>query len=158
MANDTESDGISLGKDNSIAIAIILPSLFAIVLVILVAMIAGEESAASKEERRKKRMAKLNSSAKPQHFVDWAAKLRDEHPDASFAMNPICVICLDQIEDAAQIRGLGCLHVFHQECLDDWFNRFNEFCPLCHRPIIEGVKLVEKRPRETSPTPLAFMV
>lgn len=50
------------------------------------------------------------------------------------------VICLDEIEDAAQIRGLGCLHLFHQECLDDWFGRFNEYCPLCHRPIIQGTK------------------
>ncbi|KAF2713550.1 hypothetical protein K504DRAFT_498357 [Pleomassaria siparia CBS 279.74] len=50
------------------------------------------------------------------------------------------VICLDEFEDAAQIRGLGCLHVFHQECLDDWFGRWNEYCPLCHRPIIQGLK------------------
>ncbi|ORY16530.1 hypothetical protein BCR34DRAFT_446449, partial [Clohesyomyces aquaticus] len=77
---------------------------------------------------------------KAQHYLDWATKQRSEHPDAPVSMNPLCVICLDEIEDAAQIRGLGCLHVFHQECLDDWFGRWNEYCPLCHRPIIQAIK------------------
>jgi hypothetical protein len=47
---------------------------------------------------------------------------------------------LDEVEDASKIRGLNCLHVFHQQCLDDWFSRWNEYCPLCHRPIIASAK------------------
>jgi len=74
------------------------------------------------------------------------------------------VICLEEIEDAAQIRGLGCSHVFHQQCLDDWFSRWNEYCPLCHRPIIQsarGKTLVEASPREAveeRPVAVASMV
>lgn len=60
------------------------------------------------------------------------------------------MICLDTVEDEAQIRGLNCLHVFHQTCLDDWFGRFNEFCPLCHRPILPGAKLASHVRRSTA--------
>ncbi|KAF2493850.1 hypothetical protein BU16DRAFT_421668, partial [Lophium mytilinum] len=77
---------------------------------------------------------------KPQHFLDWANTQHTEHPDVTIAQHPLCVICLEEIEDAANIRGLGCLHPFHQECLDDWYSRWNEYCPLCHRPIIQSTK------------------
>ncbi|KAF2796113.1 hypothetical protein K505DRAFT_203721, partial [Melanomma pulvis-pyrius CBS 109.77] len=99
---------------SSVAIAIILPSLFAIILVLLVLIV------------------------KAQHFGDWKTRQGVEHPDTLTAVHALCVICLEEFDDAAQIRGLGCLHVFHQECLDDWFGRWNEYCPLCHRPIIQG--------------------
>lgn len=66
------------------------------------------------------------------------------------------VICLDEIADSAQVRPLNCRHIFHQECLDDWFARWNEYCPLCHRPIIPGTKEVAKK--ATEPPPIAFLV
>lgn len=56
----------------------------------------------------------------------------------------VSVICLDEVEDTAQIRPLGCRHVFHQACLDDWFARWNEYCPLCHRPIVPGSRELRK--------------
>lgn len=68
------------------------------------------------------------------------------------------VICLEEFDDAAQIRGLGCHHVFHQECLDDWFGRWNEYCPLCHRPIIPGTRPSKKERNANEPPPVAFMV
>ncbi|KAF2182561.1 hypothetical protein K469DRAFT_711737 [Zopfia rhizophila CBS 207.26] len=170
MANDTDYEiggSNDNNKDNrSAAIAIVLPALFAIIIIILLAIafllprITGNDSPESKEERKKKRLARLNKTIKVQHFVDWANKQRDEHPEAPITVHPICVICLDEIEDAAQIRGLGCLHVFHQECLDDWFARWNEYCPLCHRPIIQAMKNAKKhvRDEQSQLPPVAMMV
>lgn len=137
----------------STALAIVLPSLFAIILIIFLVItfilprIGPAGTAESKEERRKKRMAKLDKSVKAQNFQDWMSRQSEEHPDLTITRMPLCVICLEEIEDAAQIRGLGCLHVFHQQCLDDWFSRWNEYCPLCHRPILQSPKGAATRGR-----------
>lgn len=167
MANDTTTNEPKDGKDN-LTVAIILPCLFAVILVILLVIafltprIMREDGPEAKEERRKKRLAELEDNVKAQHFVDWAKKQRKEHPGAPLPAeltHPLCVICLDEIEDAAQIRGLGCFHVFHQTCLDDWFSRGNEYCPLCHRPIVQNAKRIQKRTRtgELPETNVAFL-
>ncbi|KAH7138572.1 hypothetical protein B0J11DRAFT_19796 [Dendryphion nanum] len=161
MGNE-EAGETELRKQGSIAIAIILPSVFAIILVALIAIAiilprySGIRNPESKEDRMKKRIAALDDKVKAQHFEEWAKKHRVEQGEACSTKNPLCVICLDEIEDAAQIRGLGCLHVFHQECLDDWFARWNEYCPLCHRPIVEGT--IPIRRRSSEPPPIPFMV
>jgi len=41
-----------------------------------------------------------------------------------------CVICLQDFEEGARVRRLGCLHLFHVTCVDTWLNR-NRFCPVC---------------------------
>lgn len=46
------------------------------------------------------------------------------------------VICLEVIDKNALVRGLQCHHVFHQSCLDGWFGRLHDYCPLCHRLIV----------------------
>jgi hypothetical protein len=46
------------------------------------------------------------------------------------------VICLEVIDKKALVRGLQCYHVFHQSCLDGWFGRLHDYCPLCHRLIV----------------------
>jgi len=170
MNSTSDSSGNGNHHSASTAIAIVLPSLFAIVLVILIVIalllprLNPAETASTKEERRKKRMARLDKNVKAQHFLDWASKQSAEHPDLSIVRSPLCVICLEEIEDAAQIRALDCLHVFHQNCLDDWFSRWNEYCPLCHRPIIQSAKakpLVEspsRGARDERPVAVASMV
>lgn len=46
------------------------------------------------------------------------------------------MICLETINQKAVVRGLQCHHVFHQSCLDEWFGRLHDYCPLCHRLIV----------------------
>jgi hypothetical protein len=48
----------------------------------------------------------------------------------SVALDPprVCCICLDDISTGSQIRGCG--HVFHTECIQEWFRR-KRVCPLC---------------------------
>ncbi|KAI9777029.1 MAG: hypothetical protein M1816_004982 [Peltula sp. TS41687] len=42
-----------------------------------------------------------------------------------------CAICLDNIEDEDDIRGLACGHAFHAGCLDPWLTTRRACCPLC---------------------------
>jgi E3 ubiquitin-protein ligase RHA2 len=104
MANDTSTGGtINSARDN-LTVAIVLPCLFAVILVILLALwvptdlseilwlilysallvprIMHDDGPQAREERRKKRLAELEHSVKAQHFVDWAKKQRQEHPGA----------------------------------------------------------------------------
>lgn len=42
-----------------------------------------------------------------------------------------CAICLDNIEDDDDVRGLTCGHAFHASCLDPWLTSRRACCPLC---------------------------
>jgi E3 ubiquitin-protein ligase RHA2 len=92
---ETPADTSLSSKDNSVTIAIILPALFAIVLIMLIAVAllmprcARAETAASKEERRRKRMARLESSVKAQHWVDWAKKQQEMDPKSSSTVHAL---------------------------------------------------------------------
>jgi len=50
------------------------------------------------------------------------------------ANNEICTICLENFLINDKINILGCNHIFHKECLDNWF--INNNCPLCRKIII----------------------
>jgi hypothetical protein len=41
-----------------------------------------------------------------------------------------CSICLGEYEEGEELRVLGCLHVFHRQCVDQWLTVSRE-CPLC---------------------------
>ena len=57
-----------------------------------------------------------------------------------------CSICQDSITVSQSARKLNvCQHVFHQECIDTWFNR-NVHCPICRHDIREQ----EAQPRAQS--------
>ncbi|KAI5258631.1 hypothetical protein E4T42_00346 [Aureobasidium subglaciale] len=42
-----------------------------------------------------------------------------------------CAICLDNLEDDDDVRGLSCGHAFHAACLDPWLTSRRACCPLC---------------------------
>lgn len=42
-----------------------------------------------------------------------------------------CAICIDQLEDDEDVRGLSCGHAFHAHCLDPWLTSRRACCPLC---------------------------
>lgn len=42
-----------------------------------------------------------------------------------------CAICIDNLEDDDDIRGLTCGHAFHAGCLDPWLTSRRACCPLC---------------------------
>jgi hypothetical protein len=42
-----------------------------------------------------------------------------------------CSICLNEIKEEDK-KKLNCPHVFHEECIDKWFQRSHK-CPLCRK-------------------------
>ena len=52
-----------------------------------------------------------------------------------------CTICTDKVEIGYII--LKCSHIFHKECIKEWFN-VNQTCPLCRADFIGKItKLLE---------------
>ena len=52
-----------------------------------------------------------------------------------------CLICLEDWQDEGeQRRLLGCGHLFHSGCLDQWLISSNNSCPLCRRQAIDTSK------------------
>ncbi len=52
-------------------------------------------------------------------------------PDMLGTPGDTCAICLDNIEDDDDVRGLSCGHAFHASCLDPWLTSRRASCPLC---------------------------
>ncbi|KAG9458662.1 hypothetical protein H6P81_003170 [Aristolochia fimbriata] len=56
-----------------------------------------------------------------------------------------CGVCLYKISHGAEIRELGCKHLFHRHCLDDWCSFGNTTCPFCRRPLSPPVPEVDRK-------------
>mgnify|MGYP000182767596 CR=1 FL=1 len=48
-----------------------------------------------------------------------------------------CTICMKEDLNKDEIYYTNCGHEFCKPCLDDWFKRGNQSCPLCRSEIIE---------------------
>lgn len=61
----------------------------------------------------------------------------DEHinaalpPECMGTSGDTCAICIDQLEDDDDVRGLTCGHAFHAVCVDPWLTSRRASCPLC---------------------------
>ncbi|KAK9354388.1 hypothetical protein V1505DRAFT_393088 [Lipomyces doorenjongii] len=53
------------------------------------------------------------------------------HPDLADTSGDSCAICLEQLEDDDDVRGLTCGHAFHAACIDPWLTTRRACCPLC---------------------------
>ncbi|KAK9374971.1 uncharacterized protein V1513DRAFT_414370 [Lipomyces chichibuensis] len=53
------------------------------------------------------------------------------HPDLADTSGDVCAICLEQLEDDDDVRGLTCGHAFHAACIDPWLTTRRACCPLC---------------------------
>jgi len=47
-----------------------------------------------------------------------------------------CPICLDEIKLGEFQKTLVCTHCFHKKCIDRWFKKDNDLCPMCRTKII----------------------
>jgi hypothetical protein len=97
------------------------------------------------------------SRVRSQHYIEWREEQEialpgvfPSHPNwyiqnAPFSqqsltvliLRPNSTICLEVIEDKADISGLPCLHVFHKACIAGWFTRWHYDCPLCKREVFD---------------------
>ncbi len=46
--------------------------------------------------------------------------------------NNECIICLEKMKMDDKIKILECGHIYHYECINDWFKRKKE-CPICYK-------------------------
>lgn len=52
-----------------------------------------------------------------------------------------CCVCLSRLKGRDDISVLPCLHEFHRECINRWFNVCRKTCPIC-RLSMEGEEKV----------------
>ncbi|CAE8607397.1 unnamed protein product, partial [Polarella glacialis] len=52
-------------------------------------------------------------------------------------MQQQCMVCLGDFAHGEHLRQLGCEHLFHQACIDEWLQR-SAACPICKRPAVPG--------------------
>jgi hypothetical protein len=52
-------------------------------------------------------------------------------PEMLSAPGDSCAICLDNLDDEDDVRGLTCGHAFHAACVDPWLTGRRACCPLC---------------------------
>jgi hypothetical protein len=53
-----------------------------------------------------------------------------------------CSICLDHMVDG--LRKLVCQHIFHRECVEQWFEDKSS-CPICRRIDLPTAAVLENR-------------
>jgi hypothetical protein len=51
--------------------------------------------------------------------------------DKEFENNE-CIICLEEMIKGEKIKILECGHIYHYNCINDWFKRVKE-CPICFK-------------------------
>lgn len=63
----------------------------------------------------------------------------------------VCAVCLDSFRSRQHVRVLGCGHLFHVRCIDQWAQR-KDTCPSC-RCSMRGVAAADSAapPTRTSP-------
>jgi len=72
----------------------------------------------------------------------------DDAFDPCYLIDPIeynkeqCSICYDNLNNGKRVIYGGCLHLFHQECINTWVtvqgqSTSNQLCPLCRRPFYD---------------------
>lgn len=164
-SNSTETKEPSGPRGGTLIVAIIVPSVLIILLIVLI-IVGFLLPRLAREERRVRengwqtRKEELENRVKAQCFSEWAAGQKEKRSGAPQMSDALCAICLDDFADDSQVRGLECAHAFHSHCLDEWYTKYNEYCPLCHGPIIPGAQLPKKKAREVGePTiPVILMV
>ena len=58
-----------------------------------------------------------------------------------------CAVCLSGFSKEEKVRELVCDHIFHNECIHDWFMKAKSpACPLCRNVLHSGLSLDEMTP------------
>ena len=46
-----------------------------------------------------------------------------------------CSICLEEMKEKNKVIILECNHIYHKDCIMEWFQKDNINCPLCREPL-----------------------
>lgn len=56
------------------------------------------------------------------------------------SFNDKCAVCQDTFEVNQCYRKLQCNHIFHKKCIDPWFNKHSQECPVCRKNVFRSDK------------------
>jgi len=82
-----------------------------------------------------------NNIIKPETIINIESKDDDIKEDIStktksnteLDTNKECTICSDDINNGETIEALECMHVFHEDCIQEWLQE-QPICPICRHP------------------------
>ena len=116
-----------------------------------------------------------NNSAEPAHSSDAPTSLKGPSADESvsravsaaelsenLAASPKedevwatdCAVCLAEFGQEEEVRELPCEHIFHHDCIFDWFMKAKSAaCPLCRNLLHSGLSTDQIVPPPTVPPP-----
>ena len=78
----------------------------------------------------------LNEQSIQQNLVDNQCPSYELSTDST----DTCCICLEKINKLTKIRKLPCLHIYHKECIDEWFRiNINMTCPQCKYKLVNNI-------------------
>ncbi|KAM0282923.1 hypothetical protein ACHAQH_002734 [Verticillium albo-atrum] len=103
-------------------------------------------------EAMAKKIEQLDKSAPVMTYKAWQVEVEGEEEEvakgeevakegARASSYLVCVICLETLEDSDVIRHLPCRHIYHSECITQWFLKKHDTCPLCkvnYMPQVDG--------------------
>jgi len=55
--------------------------------------------------------------------------------DSQMSTSAACAVCLANLEEGEEARGLPCEHLFHRSCIDAWLSKSKQ-CPVCRQAVI----------------------
>jgi len=59
-----------------------------------------------------------------------------------------CAVCLAEFDQEEEVRELPCEHIFHHDCIHDWFMKAKAAaCPLCRNLLHSGLSTDQISPR-----------
>jgi len=101
--------------------------------------IGVEESDPSVSEKDEPKNASTHLTTNADAEAEAEAGEEDEDDPIRTAVRPelltqpgdACAICLDNLDEDDEVRGLTCGHAFHAGCLDPWLTSRRACCPLC---------------------------
>ncbi|KDP35200.1 hypothetical protein JCGZ_09359 [Jatropha curcas] len=67
--------------------------------------------------------------------------------------SPGCAVCLSEFVEDESVRNLKCKHLFHKDCVDQWFQQCRSTCPLCRTMVLpDKVVGSYRRPKDDDET------
>ncbi|PKY08303.1 hypothetical protein P168DRAFT_314412 [Aspergillus campestris IBT 28561] len=80
------------------------------------------------------KLRKLDAVSPARTLEEWWSRAKGPLlPSEGADGHIVCVVCLESVLRSQEIRELKCLHVFHKECLEQWYLQDHFNCPLCYR-------------------------
>lgn len=68
----------------------------------------------------------------PEEILNEMKVLKYSIQKYSNEFNTSCPICQEEFKENESIRDLLCNHLYHQDCIDEWFSE-NVSCPVCRK-------------------------